>query len=47
MDNIIDIIETALAKAGFKILDGDSNTVFIRDQKNDQDYEIRVTEVAG
>lgn len=46
MDSIIDIIETALAKAGFKILDGDSDTVFIRNQKNNHDYEIRVTEVA-
>lgn len=46
MDSILDIIEAALAKAGFKILDGDSDTVFIRGQKNDRDYEIRVTEVA-
>lgn len=46
-DKIFDLIEEALAKAGFKILDGDHNCVIVRDPKNDKDYEIKVEDIAG
>lgn len=42
---IFDIIENALAKAGYKILDGDTDAVIVRDCKSDKDYEIKVKEL--
>ena len=30
-EDIFDIIESALAKAGYKIVDGDANSVIVRD----------------
>lgn len=44
---VFEIIEDALALAGYKILDGDKDTVVIRDAKNDMDFEIRVLEIVG
>ena len=45
MDEIFNIIDSALALAGYKILDGDRESVFVRDSKTDTDYEIRLIEV--
>lgn len=45
--NILEVIETALAKAGYKILDGDGDSIVIRHSNSDQDYRIQVTEVPG
>lgn len=45
-EKIFDIIENALAKAGYVILDGDHDTVIVRDKKADQDFSIRI-EVEG
>lgn len=44
---IFDIIENALAKAGYKVLDGDAYTVIVRDCKTDKDYEIEVKEAVS
>ena len=45
--DIFDIIESALAKAGYKILDGDEYTVIVRDCKAGKDYEIEVKEAVS
>lgn len=44
--DIFDIIESALAKAGYKIVDGDANSVIVRDFADGKDYEIKINEVA-
>ena len=43
--DIFDIIESALAKAGYKIVDGDANSVIVRDFAG-KDYEIKINEMA-
>ena len=43
--DIFDVIETALAKAGYKVLDGDRNSIIIRHSNSDSDYSIRVEEI--
>lgn len=45
--DIFAVIEAALARAGYKILDGDHNSVIIRHPNSDSDYVIRVEEIAG
>ena len=45
MSDIFEVIETALAKAGYKILDGDDASIFIRHSNSDTDYEIRLIEL--
>lgn len=45
--HILEIVESALAKAGYKVLDGDRETVIVREAGSDTDYKIKVTEVAG
>lgn len=45
--DIFEVIETALARAGYKIMDGDSNSIIIRHANSDSDYEIKVNEIAG
>ena len=40
MDEIFDIIDEALAKAGYKVLEGDNNAVIIRDAASDTDYQV-------
>lgn len=45
MEKIFETIEVALTLKGFKVLDGDKESVIIRDPKEDKDYEIRVTEI--
>ena len=44
---IFDIIGSACALAGFKIIDGNRNSVIIRSAASDTDYEITVTELPG
>lgn len=44
---IFDVIESALTRAGYKILDGDAYTVIVRDCKTDKDYEIEVKEAVS
>lgn len=44
--DIFDIIESALAKAGYKIVDGDANSVIIHDIEDGKDYEIKVNDMA-
>ena len=41
---IFDVIECALAQAGFKLLDGDADSLIIRDQNN-LDFDIKVKEI--
>lgn len=44
---IFETIEIALARAGFRILDGDRNTVIIREPKEDRDFQIKLEEIPG
>lgn len=44
--DIFDIIESALAKAGYKIVDGDANSVIVCDFADGKDYEIKINEMA-
>ena len=43
--DIFEVIECALAKAGYKVLDGDKNSIIIRHANSDTDYRIQVTEI--
>lgn len=42
--DIFEVIEPALAKAGYKILDGDGDSIIIRHSNSDTDYKIHVKE---
>lgn len=42
--DIFTVIESALQQAGYKILDGDKDTVYISHPNSDHHYEIKVTE---
>lgn len=44
--DIFEVIENALAKAGYTILDGDHDSVIIRHKNSDSDYEIKVSELS-
>lgn len=44
---IFEIMEIALARTGFKLLDGDRDTVIIRDAEADRDFQIKVEEIPG
>ena len=44
--DIFDVIENALAKAGYKIIDGDGNAIVVRHVNSDTDYQISVSEIA-
>lgn len=44
---IFDAIEIALARAGFRILDGDRDTVIIREKEEDRDFQIKLEEITG
>lgn len=44
-DDIFDVIEPALERAGYRILDGDSDSVIIRCPNSDLDYEIYLREI--
>lgn len=41
--DIFEVIEYALAKAGYKILDGDGDSIIIRHSNSDSDYRIKVS----
>ena len=43
-NNIFEIIENALALAGYKVLDGDKKCVIVRHSATDTDYRITVEE---
>lgn len=45
--DIFEVIENALAKAGYKVLDGDENSIIIRHANSDTDYQILVKENPG
>lgn len=45
--DIFEVIENALAKAGYKILDGDARSIIIRHANSENDYQIKVEEVAA
>lgn len=45
--DIFSVIEEALARAGYKVLDGDEYSVIIRHPNCDSDYEIRIREIAS
>ena len=42
--DIFEVIESALAKAGYKVLDGDGNSIIIRHSDSDTDYQIYAKE---
>ena len=42
--DIFEVIESALTKAGYKVLDGDGNSIIIRHSNSDTDYQIHVKE---
>lgn len=42
--DIFDVIESALARAGYKVLDGDASSIIIRHPNSDADYRISVVE---
>lgn len=44
--DIFDVIENALAKAGYTVLDGEENSIIIRHKNSDSDYEIKVSEIS-
>ena len=44
--HIFDVIDSSLAIAGYKIMDGDSNNVCIRHCASDTDFEIKVDQLA-
>lgn len=45
--HIFKVIDSALAIAGYKVMDGDRNSVIIRHSPSDTDYEIKVEELPG
>lgn len=47
MTDIIDIIECALAKAGLDILSVEDDCLVVRNSEQDQDFEIKMTELPG
>ena len=44
--DIFEVIETALTRAGYKILDGNNDSIIVRHKNSDYDYEIKVNEVS-
>lgn len=42
--DIFDIIENALARAGYKVSDGEQNSIIVRHSNGDTNYVIAVTE---
>ena len=44
-NEIIDVIEAALARAGYDMLDVVPSTITIRNTKEDKNFEIRIEEV--
>lgn len=44
---IFSVIETALARAGYAVLDGDRDSVIVRYKPSDADYQIDVRKIEG
>lgn len=44
ISDIFDVIESALALVGYKILDGDRNSIIIQYPNSDADYKVIVVE---
>jgi hypothetical protein len=47
IQKIFDIIDLALAIAGFKVLDGEQDSIIFRHAPSDTDYEVKVSEIPG
>lgn len=45
VQDIFDIIETALEESGYTIMDGDGDSVLIRNKAENKDYEIKISEL--
>ena len=44
--DVFEVIETALSRAGYVILDGeDKDSIIVRHKNSDSDYEIKVSEL--
>jgi hypothetical protein len=43
-EDILSVIDKAVALAGYEVLDGDTDSLIIRDKANDTDYEVKVEE---
>lgn len=43
--DIFEVIEYALAKAGYKVLDADLNSIVLRHENGDRDYEVKIVEI--
>ena len=43
--DIFEVIEVALARAGYTIMDGEENSIIIRHKNCDRDYQITVNEI--
>jgi hypothetical protein len=43
--DIMEIIDSALALAGYKIIDGDRNSLILRHSREDTDFEIKIQEL--
>ena len=43
--SIFEVIESALMSAGYRVLDGDKDSVIISHLSGDKDYVIRVDEI--
>lgn len=44
--DIFEVIEAALAKAGYEISDGSEMSIIVRHKASDSDYKITVEEIA-
>lgn len=47
INRIFGYIEPILAKAGYRIMDGDHETLIIRNAEKDADYSIRIEQIAN
>lgn len=43
--DIFEVIEAALARAGYTIMDGEEYSIIIRHKNSDTDYQIMVNEI--
>lgn len=46
MDEILKVIEFALVRSGYLLIDGKQDSIVIRDKEKDMDYTIKVKEIA-
>ena len=46
-ERLLSNIEDTAAMNGLKIMDGDSDSIIVRNSKADMDFEIRVSQLAG